>query len=162
VGDSVYSALTIDDPDPAPIPVTPSRPARPLGTIAFLKTVATNSLSAFDEELFDELVVPRRYLWQRVLFVSDPEGIKRVFLDNVDNYPRFRHIRRLFQAGLGTGSLGTEGETWWRHRRISPGPIIGRHARRPGDDRVDRTTHRHALTGDDSQVVDLEPLSAIC
>jgi cytochrome P450 len=84
-----------------------------------LRTIARNSVSALDEELFDELVVPRRYLWRRVFFVSDPEGIKRVFLDNVENYPRYRYIRRLFQAGLGTGSLGTEGELWQRHRRIS-------------------------------------------
>jgi cytochrome P450 len=101
------------------LPVMPPRPARALPTLAFLRTIATNSLSACDEELFDELVVARRYLWQRVFFVSDPEGIKRVFLDNVANYPRYRYIRRLFQAGLGTGSLGTEGELWWRHRRIA-------------------------------------------
>ena len=97
----------------------PPRPAKPLSTLAFLRTVASNSLAVCDEELFDELIVPRRYLWQRVFFVSDPDGIRRVFLDNVDNYPRYRYIRRLFQAGLGTGSLGTEGEMWWRHRRIA-------------------------------------------
>ena len=83
----------------------PRRPARPLGPLAFAKAIATNSLSACDEELFEELVVERRYFWQRVLFVSDPDGIKRVFLDNFANYPRFRHIRWLFQAGLGTGSI---------------------------------------------------------
>jgi cytochrome P450 len=154
----VQSVLTLGEGDPAPIPVTPPRPARPLGTIAFLKTVATNSLSAFDEELFDELIVPRRYLWQRVLFVSDPDGIKRVFLDNVDNYPRFRHIRRLFQAGLGTGSLGTEGETWWRHRRISA-PALDHRAIMPDVPAMIAATERLVGmldTGDDSQVLDLE------
>lgn len=102
-----------------PIPVMPPRPARPLSAVAMMRTVARNSVSAFDEELFDELVVVRRYFWRKVFFISDPEGIKRVFLDNVDNYPRYRYIRRLFQAGLGTGSLGTEGELWQRHRRIT-------------------------------------------
>lgn len=97
----------------------PPRPEKALSTLAFFRTVATNSLAVCDEELFDELIVPRRYLWQRVFFVSDPDAIKRVFLDNVSNYPRFRYIRRLFQANLGTGSLGTEGELWWRHRRIA-------------------------------------------
>jgi len=107
-GDAEYARLAM-----------PPRPTEKLSTLAFARAVSTNSLSVLDEELFDELIVARRYLWQRVLFVSDPEGIKRVFLDNVANYPRFRYIRRLFQAGLGTGSLGTEGELWWRHRRIS-------------------------------------------
>ncbi len=154
----MHSVLTLDEVDLAPIPVTPSRPARPLGTIAFLKTVATNSLSAFDEELFDELFVPRRYLWQRVFFVSDPEGIKRVFLDNVDNYPRFRHIRRLFQAGLGTGSLGTEGETWWRHRRISA-PALDHRAIMPDVPAMIAATEQLIGTlgaGGDSPVLDLE------
>lgn len=108
----------------------PPRPARPLPTVEFLRTVASNSLSVCDEELFDELIVPRRYLWQRVFFVSDPVAIKRVFLDNVDNYPRFRYIRRLFQASLGTGSLGTEGELWWKHRRIAA-PAIDHRAIMP-------------------------------
>src|SRR5712691_5704258 len=108
----------------------PPRPATKLPTLAFLRAVATNSLSALDEELFDELIVARRYLGQRVFFVSDPDGIKRVFLDNFDNYPRYRYIRRLFQAGLGTGSLGTEGELWWRHRRIAA-PAIDHRAIMP-------------------------------
>ncbi|MGE5269325.1 MAG: cytochrome P450 [Thiohalocapsa sp.] len=108
----------------------PPRPAQALSTVEFLRTIATNSLAVCDEQLFDELIVPRRYVWQRVLFVSDPDAIKRVFLDNVENYPRFRYIRRLFQANLGTGSLGTEGELWWRHRRIAA-PAIDHRAIMP-------------------------------
>lgn len=108
----------------------PPRPAQALPTLEFFRTVATNSLAVCDEELFEELIVPRRYLWQRVFFVSDPDAIKRVFLDNFENYPRFRYIRRLFQANLGTGSLGTEGELWWRHRRIAA-PAIDHRAIMP-------------------------------
>ncbi len=108
----------------------PPRPVKPLPTVEFFRTVATNSLAVCDEELFEEPIVPRRYLWQRVFFVSDPDAIKRVFLDNVENYPRFRYIRRLFQASLGTGSLGTEGELWWRHRRIAA-PAIDHRAIMP-------------------------------
>ncbi len=111
----------------ATVPVMPPRPARALPLLSFLKTASTNSLAACDEELFDELFVPRRYLSQRVFFISDPEGIKRVFLDNVENYPRVARIRRLFEAGLGTGSLASEGETWWRHRRVAA-PTIDRRA----------------------------------
>jgi cytochrome P450 len=118
------------EPGLPPVPVMPARPARPLPLLKFLKAAATNSLATCDEELFDELVVARRYLHQRVLFVSDPEGIKRVFLDNVANYPRVERIRRLFEAGLGTGSLASEGETWWRHRRVAA-PTVDRRAIEP-------------------------------
>jgi cytochrome P450 len=157
------SSSTFEDADPAPVPVTPPRPPHPLGTVAFLKTVATNSLTAFDEELFDELFVARRYLWQRVFFVSDPDGIKRVFLDNVDNYPRFRHIRRLFQAGLGTGSLGTEGETWWRHRRISA-PALDPRAIMPDVPAMIAAAEQlagHLDTTDIEAIIDLEAVISL-
>ena len=112
------------------VPVTPSRPARALPLLKFLTTACSNSLAACDEELFDALFVPRRYLSQRVFYVSDPDGIKRVFLDNVDNYPRVARIRRLFEAELRTGTLASEGETWWRHRRVAA-PTIDRRAIAP-------------------------------
>ena len=108
-----------DETARAPVPAMPPRPARRLSTFALLKAASTNSLAACDEELFDELFVARRYFGQRVYFISEPEGIKRVFLDNFDNYPRVARIRRLFEEGLGTGSLAVEGETWWRHRRLA-------------------------------------------
>jgi cytochrome P450 len=113
-----------------PAPVMPPRPSRALSPLRFLVTASTNSLAACDEELFDRLFVARRYLHQRVFFVSDPDGIKRVFLDNVENYPRVSRIRRLFEAGLGTGSLASEGETWRRHRRVAA-PTMDRRAIAP-------------------------------
>lgn len=49
--------------------------------------------------------------------VSGPEGIKRVFLDNVANYPKTEMERRFFSAVFGDGLLSSEGETWRAHRR---------------------------------------------
>jgi cytochrome P450 len=144
----------------APLPAMPPRPPRRLSTLGFAKTLAKNSLSACDEELFEKLFVARRYLWQRVFFVSDPEGIKRVFLDNVENYPRYRYIRRLFAAGLGTGSLGTEGETWWRHRRISA-PAIDHRAIMPDIPAMIASAEASAdelETVEAGQAIDLEPI----
>lgn len=108
----------------------PPRPARPLSTYGLLRAASTNSLAACDEELFDELVVHRRYLGFPVFFISEPAGIKRVLLDRFDHYPRVASFRRLFSNGLGTGSLASEGETWWRHRRLG-GPTINQHAIAP-------------------------------
>lgn len=104
----------------------PPRPASRLSTWALLKTASKNTLAVCDEELFDELVVPRRYLLQKVLFVSDPVGIKHVLIDQFDNYPRVTSIRRLFEIELRTGTLASEGETWWRHRRVATPSIDGR------------------------------------
>jgi cytochrome P450 len=82
-----------------------------------------NSIAACDEELFDEPIVERRFLWYRTFVVSDPEGIRRVLLDNFDNYPRVKQMRQVLAPGLGEGLLTAEGETWQRHRRLI-GPML--------------------------------------
>lgn len=96
----------------------PTRPARPLSTFQLLKAVQANSLTAWDEELFDELLVERRFVWGRLFVVSDPDGIRHVLQDNCDNYPRLAAIRRIFEFGSGSGMLCAEGEIWRRHRRL--------------------------------------------
>ena len=96
----------------------PPRPAHALSTLALLRALRSNSLAAWDEELFDALFVERRFIWGRLVVVSDPDGIRRVLQDNCDNYPRLAAIRRIFEFGSGTGMLCAEGETWRRHRRL--------------------------------------------
>src|SRR5712691_305389 len=88
----------------------PPRPARPLSTLQILRIGFSNTLAACDEELFDELFVERRFVWGRLFVISDPDGIKRVLQDNVDNYPRIDPIRRVFAFGSGSGMLCAEGE----------------------------------------------------
>ena len=53
----------------------PARPQRPLSPLKLLKTVASDTIGMFDEQLFDELVVVRRYGPAAVAYVSDPAGI---------------------------------------------------------------------------------------
>src|SRR6185503_7431168 len=101
-----------------PILPLPPRPARPLSTWELLRAVRTNSLSVWDDELFDELFVERAYFWGRLVMVSDPDGVRRVLQDNYDNYPRLASIRRLFEFGAGTGIFCVEGDAWRRHRRL--------------------------------------------
>lgn len=55
--------------------------------------------------------------------VGDPNGVKRVFLDNVANYPKTDMERRLFGAIFGNGLLSSDGETWRSHRRIMAPPF---------------------------------------
>ena len=99
-------------------PAMPQRPARPLSTLQLVRVAISNTLAACDEELFDEPLVERRFIWGRVFVVSDPAGIRRVMQDNVDNYPRIMPIRRVFAFTAGTGMLSAEGEVWRRHRRL--------------------------------------------
>ena len=108
----------------------PVRPQRPLPPLELLKTVADNTLGIFDEEVFDELVVVRRYGPAVLVFVSDPVGIRHALVDHFDDYPRMPVIRRIYAAQIGTGSLATSGPVWWRHRRTAA-PALDRRALAP-------------------------------
>jgi cytochrome P450 len=96
----------------------PPRPARRLSTPRLLRVALSNTLAACDEELFEEPLVERKYLWGRFFSISDPDGIRRVMQDNVANYPRIEPIHRVFAFTGGTGMLSAEGEVWRRHRRL--------------------------------------------
>lgn len=94
------------------------RPARPLSLLQMLRAMRGNWLAGCDEALFDEMIVERRLGWRRYVVVNDPDGIRRILQENLDNYPRHRAVRRVFAFETGTGMLCGEGEVWRRHRRI--------------------------------------------
>jgi cytochrome P450 len=96
----------------------PPRPARAPSTWQLFRAARSNSLAAWDAEMFDELFVERSYFWGRLVVVSDPDGVRRVLQDNYDNYPRLASIRRMFEFGAGTGIFCVEGDAWRRHRRL--------------------------------------------
>lgn len=102
----------------APSPVMPARPQRRLSAWRLLGTALRNTLEACDEELFDELIVERRFLWYRSFVISDPEGIRRVLQDNHENYVRLGQNRRIFHFDSGSGLLSADHQTWQRHRRM--------------------------------------------
>jgi len=102
----------------APSPVMPARPQRQLSLWRLLRSGLRNTLEACDEELFDELIVERRFLWYRSFVISDPEGIRRVLQDNHENYVRLGQNRRIFHFDSGSGLLSAEHQTWQRHRRM--------------------------------------------
>jgi cytochrome P450 len=111
------------DPQRSPVfadgcPAMPRRPAWPLSTPQLLRVALSSTLAAFDEELFDEPIVERRFVWGRFFMISDPDGIRRVMQDNVDNYPRIDVLHRVFAFTAGTGMLAAEGDLWRRHRRL--------------------------------------------
>ena len=107
-----------EDVEPRPLLPLPPRSARPLSTWQLWQAVRSNSLLAWDEQMFDELIVERSFFWGRLVAISDPDGVRRVLQDNYDNYPRLASIRRMFEFGAGTGIFCVEGDAWRRHRRL--------------------------------------------
>ena len=118
MGAPVTTALVTSEDDFLPTPAIAPRPVRPLSGLQLVRVGLENTLAACDEELFEKLIVKRRYFGRPVFVISDPEGVKRVLLDNAANYPRLPHVRRSMEAGLKTGLFTGDAETWTRHRRI--------------------------------------------
>lgn len=108
----------------------PPRPERPLRTLQLLKSAASNTLGVCDKQVFEDLIVLRRYGLVHLAFVSDPVGIRHVLVDRFDDYPRFSLVRRLYRAEIGTGTLASAGEIWRRHRRVAA-PTLERRAIAP-------------------------------
>jgi cytochrome P450 len=54
----------------------------------------------------------------RAYLVSDPAGLRRVLIDQVEDYPKTPMERRFFRALFGDGLLSRDGEAWRAHRRI--------------------------------------------
>jgi len=50
--------------------------------------------------------------------ISDPVGVKRVLLDNVENYPKTEMETKMLGAIVGEGLLVSQGEKWKSHRRL--------------------------------------------
>lgn len=83
------------------IPPTIDPPAHPLGVMASLRAVRRNTLSVlpaitYTQEIVSGITGPGR--WH---MVQGPEGLKRVFLDNVENYPKSEVMIRMLRSAVG-------------------------------------------------------------
>jgi cytochrome P450 len=71
--------------------------------------------------IYEQPIVQPRGLMGRMLWVNDPDGVRRVLLDNVANYPKTDMEKRFFTAMFGEGLLSSDGATWKAHRKVMAG-----------------------------------------
>ena len=86
--------------------------------MALLSTLIQNPLEAWTEAHFNEPIVMGGLPLMRVAVVSEPSAIRRVLLDNCDNYKKDWLQRRILSAGLNNGLLTAETNQWRRQRRM--------------------------------------------
>src|SRR5260221_6909145 len=87
-------------PTPAPVPRE-----TPLGPIGLLAALRRNPLEAWTRQHFEEPIVVREAVIGRRAIVSETEAIRRVLVDNADNYRKDALQRRILAPGLGDGLL---------------------------------------------------------
>jgi cytochrome P450 len=102
----------------APILAGPVPPPKRLPFFQYLRTVRRNFIEALDEDMYRQEMILQRSVGRRSFIVNNPEGIRRVLLENAANYLKADVEHRILGPGMGNGLILSEGETWRAHRRI--------------------------------------------
>jgi cytochrome P450 len=97
---------------PAPQPLE-----KPLGTLARIAALRRNPIEIWTRAHYERPVMVGRTVFGHRAVVSDPAGVRRVFLDHVANYRKDDLQLRVLRPGLGNGLLTADGEEWRAQRR---------------------------------------------
>lgn len=96
-------------------------PQRPLGVLASARAVRRNVLSVIPEICFTQPIVSGATGPARWHMVQGPEGLRRIFLSNADNYPKSEVMIRMLRSAVGSSLFTSEGAQWrWQRRAIAP------------------------------------------
>ena len=99
----------------------PTLVAGPLTRPEMLLAMRRNVLSLYGRDAFREMTMVGPFFGQRSVFTNDPAGIKRVLVDNPQNYTRTPATFRILRPMLGEGLFLSEGEQWkFQRRTLAP------------------------------------------
>jgi cytochrome P450 len=93
----------------------------PLKPASLLKSIRASSGNPFEIiplAAYEQPVYLSKSPLGRVLMVNDPEGVRRILLDNVANYPKNDLEIEFFSAMFGEGLLSAPYPKWRTHRRV--------------------------------------------
>jgi len=103
--------------------LTPPRivpPARPLGRVAFIARFVRNPLAAIPQAAYEEDFVPLGPVNARAAWITAPNIVKAVLLDQRDKFRKLTQIRLLGPL-LGKGILTSDGADWkWQRQAAAP------------------------------------------
>lgn len=105
-------ARTIVPPVPPPVASTPS-------SWRLLRLYQGNALQAWPTAAYDEMALWRPMFGRQSLLINDPADIRRVLVENAENYGRTRPTIRILRPLLGCGLFLAAGERWKHQRRIT-------------------------------------------
>ena len=79
---------------------------------------APNQFEVIPRIAYEKPIWEWKSVFGRMFVISDPVGVKRVLLDNVENYPKTEMETKMLGAIVGEGLLVSQGEKWKSHRRL--------------------------------------------
>ena len=104
----------------APLPVRVPLVTRPLGVLGSLNAARRNVLSIIPDIATKQPMVSGR-TGKRWHMVMDPDAIRRVLLERVDDYPKSLVTKNLLRPAIGESLFIAEGAHWrWQRRTAAP------------------------------------------
>ena len=100
-------------------PAAPVPRSHPVPFLRVLWELRQNPIGAFGEAAYRLPIIHLKSRIRDFLLVSEPEAIKHVLLDNVENYVKSEQVQRLTGPALGNGLLNAEGASWRFQRRTA-------------------------------------------
>ncbi|EPX86846.1 cytochrome P450 [Salipiger mucosus] len=128
---------------PAPQPVRAPLATQPLGVLGSLRAARSNLLSIIPEIATRVPMISGR-TGARWHMVMEPGAIRRMLLENIDNYPKSTVTKNLLRPAIGESMFIAEGAHWrWQRRAAAPtfshrnvrnlAPVMAGAAERCGD-----------------------------
>jgi cytochrome P450 len=97
---------------------TAAPPAKSPSFFSQMRNANANQYENLPMAVFEQPIYEAKSIFGRTIIVSDPDGVRRVMLDNVANYPKTDMEKRFFTAMFGEGLLSSDGATWKTHRKV--------------------------------------------
>ena len=95
--------------------------SKPLGMIQSVRAAQRNVLEVIPAICYVQPMITG-WMGSRWHMVQDPAANKRIFLDNVDNYPKSEVMIRMVRPAVGDSLFTAEGADWrWQRRSGRPG-----------------------------------------
>jgi cytochrome P450 len=108
--------------------ITP--PEAKLPAFRLIRTVIRNPIEAWPQPVYEEPIFRSRNFGRETVFVSDPDLIRQVLVDQADAFVKAETMRRALRPALGDAILTADGPRWrWQRRAAAP---LFRHERLMG------------------------------
>lgn len=94
--------------------------SQPMGRFESLRAARRNLLGIIPALCYVQPMITGR-MGRRWHMVQDPVALKRIFLDNAQNYPKAEAMLRMVRPAVGNSLFTAEGAEWrWQRRTVAP------------------------------------------
>jgi cytochrome P450 len=135
-------------------PAAPIPHSKVLNRLQVVQEIGRNAVAAWGARAYREWYVYDRNWMQDFLLVNDPDGVKHVLLDNVQNYVKSRQVQRTTGPALGNGLFNADGDSWKFQRRTTAPMFSMRHVAAFGA-AMATVAERHVREWRDGTVLDI-------